>query len=173
MTKIRLAFPLQSDSIVDGEGIRTVVWTQGCLHHCPGCHNPQTHDLNGGIEYDIEEIKKEISELEWQDGITLSGGDPFFQAKASAEIAQYAKSVGMNVWAYTGYTYEQLLSISQKNQDIRELLYSIDVLVDGRFEQDKKSLNIRYRGSTNQRIINVPESLKENQIIIEKEFQNT
>lgn len=168
MTKIRLAFPLQSDSIVDGEGIRTVVWTQGCLHHCPGCHNPQTHDLNGGIEYDIEEIKKELSELEWQDGITLSGGDPFFQAKASAEIAKYARSLGMNVWAYTGYTYEQLLSISQKNQDIRELLYSIDVLVDGRFEQDKKSLNIRYRGSTNQRIINVPESLKNNQTFIQK-----
>lgn len=168
MTKIRLAFPLQSDSIVDGEGIRTVVWTQGCLHHCPGCHNPQTHDLNGGIEYEIEEIKKELSELEWQDGITLSGGDPFFQAKASAEIAKYARSLGMNVWAYTGYTYEQLLSISQKNQDIRELLYNIDVLVDGRFEQDKKSLNIRYRGSTNQRIINVPESLKENQTIIQK-----
>lgn len=168
--KIRLASPLQNDSIVDGEGIRTVIWTQGCLHHCPGCHNPQTHDLNGGIEYDIEDIKQELSKVELQDGITLSGGDPFFQAKASACLAKYAKSIGMDVWAYTGYTYEQLLSISQKNEDIRELLNNIDVLVDGKFEQEKKSLNVRYRGSTNQRIIDVPASLKEKSTIIRKDY---
>lgn len=164
--KIRLASPLQSDSIVDGEGIRTVVWTQGCLHNCPSCHNPSTHDLNGGTEYELEDILKEIDKLEFQDGITLSGGDPFFQAEASSIIAKHAKAKGLNVWAYTGYTYEQLLSISKKNKNIKDLLDNIDVLIDGKFELANRSLDAKYRGSTNQRVINVQESLKKNKIII-------
>ena len=157
--RIRLASPLQPDSIVDGAGIRTVIWTQGCGHHCPGCHNPETHDFDKGFEVDIEEIKQEISKVEMQDGITLSGGDPFFQIEASNEIAKFAKEQGLNVWAYTGFTFEKLYKMSQQNETLQEFLDNIDVLVDGRFEQDKKSLNLHFRGSTNQRILDVKESM--------------
>ncbi len=161
--KVRLASDLQSDSIIDGEGIRTVVWFQGCLHNCPGCHNPETHDLNEGIEYDLEEVKKQIDELKYQNGITLSGGDPFFQPIAAKQIADYAHEKGLNVWAYTGYTYENLIA---KEDDKTELLKSVDILVDGRFEIEKKSLNCKFRGSTNQRIIDVKKSLEEGKVVI-------
>lgn len=167
--KIRLASPLQTDSIVDGEGLRTVIWTQGCSHHCEGCHNPQTHDFNAGIEMEVEEVKKQLTTLTDQDGITLSGGDPFFQLEASNQIAKYAKQLEMNVWCYTGYTFEQLMQMKQSNPKVEEFLKSIDVLIDGKFEQDKKSLNLYFRGSSNQRILDVPESLRQNKPIeIEK-----
>lgn len=156
--KIRLADDnILTDSIVDGEGLRAVIWTQGCSHNCKGCHNPETHDFTKGILKDIEEVKEEIKNLKLQDGITLSGGDPFFQAKACTEIAKFAKKQGLNVWAYTGFLFEELL----KSEDAKNLLNYIDVLVDGKFELENKSLNIKFRGSTNQRIINVPKSLKD------------
>ncbi len=156
--KIRLASKdLLIDSIVDGEGLRSVIWTQGCSHHCKGCHNPETWAFDKGVEVDTEDVKKEIDNLSLQDGITLSGGDPFFQAKACTELAKYAKEKGLNVWAYSGFTYENLL----KNKDMKELLKYIDVLVDGPFQIENKSLLASYRGSTNQRIINVPKSLKD------------
>jgi len=128
--KIRLSSPIQSDSIVDGEGIRSVIWTQGCSHNCKGCHNPETHDFNQGFEIDTDEIKKQISQIEFQDGITLSGGDPFFQAEASLDIAQFCKENGLNVWCYTGFTFEQLNTMSKANPNIKGLLENIDVLVD-------------------------------------------
>jgi len=112
---IRLAAPLQSDSVVDGFGVRTVIWTQGCSHNCPFCQNPQTHDFLGGALFDIEEIKEELKKLKGQDGITLSGGDPLFQIDAVTEIAKYAKSINLNVWCYTGFTYEQIIEMSKKN----------------------------------------------------------
>ena len=97
--KIRLAGDIQTDSIVDGEGIRTVIWTQGCSHNCKGCHNPETHDHTKGIEIDVEDVKQKLSKVTNQDGVTLSGGDPFFQIEASAEIAKYCKQNDLNVWA--------------------------------------------------------------------------
>jgi len=161
--KVRLAAPLQSDSILDGKGIRTVIWFQGCLHNCPGCHNPETHDLNGGEEYDLSDILKEIDALEYQSGITLSGGDPFFQPKAALEITKYAHKKGLNIWAYTGFTYETLVS----NKDSKyELLKDVDVLVDGRFILELKSLNCKFRGSTNQRIIDVKKSLEKDEVVL-------
>lgn len=156
--KIRLASKdLLIDSIVDGEGLRSVIWTQGCSHHCKGCHNPETWDFNGGYLTDTEEVKKKIDELSLQDGITFSGGDPFFQIQACTEIAKYAKKRGLNVWAYTGFVFEDLLD----NPKAIEFLKYIDVLVDGPFQIENKSLLATYRGSTNQRIINVPKSLKD------------
>ena len=156
--KIRLASKeLLTDSIVDGDGLRSVIWTQGCSHHCKGCHNPETWDFNAGIEVDVEDVKKEIDNLALQDGITLSGGDPFFQIDACTEIAKYAKKRGLNVWAYTGFLFEDLLS----NPKAINFLKYIDVLVDGPFQIENKSLLASYRGSTNQRIINVPKSLKD------------
>ena len=110
--KIRLASDIQTDSIVDGTGIRAVVWTQGCSHNCPGCHNPGTHDFKGGEEVDVDDVKEVLSELEFQDGVTFSGGDPFFQPAACAELAEHVQKLGMNVWCYTGFLFEDLLNAS-------------------------------------------------------------
>ena len=161
--KIRLAAPLQEDSIVDGEGLRTVLWTQGCSHNCKGCHNKQTHDFKGGYEEDTEYIKQKLSSYILQDGITFSGGDPMFQARACADIASFAKECDLNVWCYTGFTFEQLMEMN--NEHIMSFLKNIDVLVDGRFELEKRSQEVMYRGSTNQRIIDVKKSLKEHRCV--------
>lgn len=165
---IKLASNLQSDSIVDGEGLRAVIWTQGCAHNCEGCHNPETHAFNSGTKKDVEELKEEIKSLTLIDGVTFSGGDPMFQAEACAEIAKYVKEVGLNVWAYTGFTFEELLELSKNNKSILDFLENIDILIDGKFELENKSLDINYRGSKNQRILNVKKSLHEQKAVLEK-----
>lgn len=173
--KIRLASPiLQTDSIVDGEGIRSVLWTQGCNHKCIGCHNPQTHSFEEGFLIDIEEIKSQIDELEGQDGITFSGGDPLYQIDECLELAKYIKSKGLNIWCYTGFTYENLIKLSTENSKIIDLLKLIDVLVDGPFILEQRSLDCIFRGSTNQRIIDTKKSLKNKQVcLVEKYYQET
>ena len=160
--KIRLASDIQSDSILDGEGIRTVIWFQGCSHNCEECHNPETHNFNGGFEIDTEDIKKQIDKLEYQNGITLSGGDPFFQPEGATEIAKYAHKKGYNVWAYTGFLYEDLL----KNKKTKILLENIDVLIDGKFVKALKSFECKFRGSTNQRVIDVQKSLEQGEVVL-------
>ena len=160
--KIRLAAYLQPDSIVDGEGVRTVLWTQGCPHHCPGCHNASTWDFDDGALIDVEDVIHELKKIKNQDGITLSGGDPVCQADACYEISKAAHEMGLNVWCYTGYTYEQMLT----NPKARHLLEQVDVLVDGRFVQEEKSYDIYFRGSRNQRIIDVQQSLQKEQIML-------
>ena len=167
--KIRLASTLQPDSIVDGEGIRTVIWTQGCPHHCPFCHNPQTHDFNAGELVDIDEIKKEIKALKGQDGITLSGGDPMAQPLECLELAKYAHELGMNVWCYTGYLYEDVL----KNKKMKSLLEEVDVLVDGRFKIEEFSLDLYYKGSKNQRVIDVKSSLEHSEVVLIEKYKGT
>ena len=169
---IRLAAEIQKDSIIDGEGIRAIVWTQGCSHNCKGCHNPTTHDFNGGALIDIEEVKTWIDGLEGHDGITLSGGDPLFQPKPCAVIAKYAHEKGLNVRCYTGFTYEALIQKSKTDNDIMELLKNIDVLVDGKFVLEKKSFDVLFRGSTNQRIIDVQKSLKEGKAVLISKYDN-
>lgn len=161
--EVRLASKLQEDSILDGVGIRTVIWFQGCLHDCVGCQNPGTHDLNGGFLTTTEEICETLDKLRYQSGITLSGGDPFFQARAAREIVEHAKNIGLNVWAYTGFLYEALLN---GTDDQKKLLEIVDVLVDGRFMIDKKSLNCKFRGSTNQRLIDVKKSLEKGEVVL-------
>ena len=171
--KIRLATPvIMQDSIVDGEGIRAVIWTQGCAHKCPGCHNPQTHSFDDGFELDIEEVKEEIDELVGQDGVTFSGGDPFYQVEACLELAKYIKSKKLNIWCYTGFTYEGLISLSRNNPNIKEFIKTIDVLIDGPFILEQKSLDYAFRGSKNQRIIDTKESIKQNKVcLVEKYYQ--
>lgn len=169
--KIRLASELQKDSIVDGDGLRTVIWTQGCPHNCEGCHNPNTHSYTGGFLKDIKDIKCELSALVGQAGITLSGGEPFMQPKECLEIIKYAKELQLNIWCFTGFTFEQLLELSKNKPIYLELLQNIDVLIDGRFELSKRSLNLKYRGSKNQRIINVKKSLKENRVCLIRKYQ--
>lgn len=163
---IRLASKLQKDSIVDGEGIRAVIWTQGCPHHCPSCHNPETWDYDGGFSEDIEELKKELNSLDDEVGITFSGGDPFEQPEACFELAKYAHSINLNVWCYTGYTYEQLLKKKEKDSSVMNFLREIDVLVDGPFVLKLKSYEIKFRGSKNQRLIKVKESLETGKVVL-------
>ena len=159
--KIRLASEIQTDSIVDGEGIRTVIWTQGCSHNCVGCHNPETHSFEDGFLVDVEDLEKEILSVKHQDGITLSGGDPMFQPEPVLHVAKFCKEHNLNVWCYTGFTFEKLLEMSEKNNTIKELLENIDVLVDGKFELEQRSLNLYFKGSKNQRVLNMSKSLKE------------
>ena len=171
--KIRLATEeIQKDSIVDGEGIRSVIWTQGCPHHCLGCHNPTTHSYTGGVVVDTDDLKKQINKLEIQDGITFSGGDPMEQAEACAEIATYCKEKGLNIWCYTGYTFEELLEKAKKDDTILSFLKKIDVLVDGKFILKEKSYDVIFRGSRNQRLIDVAKSLKEKKAIIVDKYKN-
>ena len=163
--KIRLAGELQTDSIVDGEGIRTVVWTQGCKHNCPGCHNPETHCFKKGTLVEVEDLKKQILSTKNQDGVTLSGGDPIFQPEASAEIAKFCQENGLNVWCYTGFKVEELLKTSETNPNLKMLLENIDVLVDGRFVQERRNPEIKFRGSDNQRILDLKSCLQEEKIV--------
>jgi anaerobic ribonucleoside-triphosphate reductase activating protein len=142
-----------SDSIVDGPGLRMTVFTQGCPHRCPGCHNPQTHDPNGGMEYSIASILAFAAENPLLDGLTLSGGEPFAQAADCAALARGAHEMGLNIWCYTGYTYEELLARAVPAE--LELLNACDVLIDGPFLQSERSLELHWRGSKNQRIIDL------------------
>ena len=163
--EIRLASPvLMPDSIVDGEGIRAVLWTQGCLHKCPGCQNPQTHSFDDGFLIDIEEVKEQIDALEGQDGITFSGGDPFYNPEAFLLfVKRVKKETGLNIWCYTGYHFDRDLLRWMEEGDpvITELLPLLDVIVDGEFIEERKNLRLAFRGSENQRILDVQLSLKE------------
>lgn len=168
---VKLAIPeIQTDSIVDGEGIRSVIWFQGCSHNCLECHNPETHDFNGGYEVSLNKLKEDIKNLEYQDGVTFSGGDPMMQIDALLELTKYVKKCGMNVWVYTGYTFEEIMKLAKKNDKYYETLKNIDVLVDGRFELNLKSFNVAFRGSSNQRIIDVKQSLEKNDIILVEKY---
>lgn len=168
---IRLAADLQSDSIVDGPGLRTVLWTQGCGHHCPGCQNPQTWDFNGGGLVPISLVKEAIDELENQDGFTMSGGDPMFQPEACNEIAKYVKEKGMNLWVYTGFTFEDLMKLAKTKPIYKEFIERIDVLVDGRFIESKKNLSLLFRGSSNQRLIDIPKTLEQGEVVLFNEYE--
>ena len=167
--KIRLAGEMTTDSIVDGEGIRSVIWCQGCIHNCPGCHNPETHSFDGGFLRDVSSVLDEISELEFQDGITLSGGDPMCQIDACLEIAKFCQSNNLNVWCYTGYTMETLLKRCEKESKLKELLLNIDVLVDSPFILELKSYNVPFRGSSNQRLIDSKKSVSKKKVCLYNE----
>lgn len=151
-------------SIVDGPGIRFVIFTQGCPHHCPGCHNPQTHDPGGGSEADIPSILARIDSDPLLSGVTFSGGEPFFQAAALVPLAEAVKAWGKNLMIYTGYLYEQLLHRTQPG--VRELLNLADLLVDGPFLQEAKDLTLPYRGSSNQRVIDLVKTRKAGEIVL-------
>lgn len=157
-----------NDSIVDGPGIRYVIFTQGCPHHCPGCHNPQTHEMSGGEITDTQAIIEEFRKNPLLDGITLSGGEPFCQPQPLCEIAEAAVSYGLNIVTYTGYTFEQLLEKSESDIFIPKLLLLTDLLIDGRFVKEQKTLDEAFKGSANQRILDCKKSF-EQRIAIEWE----
>ena len=151
-----------SDSIVDGPGIRTTVFAQGCPHHCPGCHNPETWDYGCGTLVPVEAVLEIVQSNPLCRGVTFSGGEPFTQAEKFAELAMLLKEKGYEVASYSGFTFEELLEGSEAQ---KLLLGSIDILIDGPFLQEQKSLEISFRGSRNQRILDVRKSLAEGKAV--------
>ena len=156
---------IMDDSIVDGPGLRLTVFTQGCVHNCPGCHNPESHDMNGGKEISVAEIIEMIDDNPLLDGVTLSGGDPFCQPADCALIAAAAKERGLNVWTYSGWTFEQLVKMGENDPAVLDLLRNTDVLVDGPFVLAQKSLEVKWRGSKNQRLVDAARSLAEGRAV--------
>ena len=144
------------DSIVDGPGIRTTFFCQGCPHHCPGCHNPETWDFGCGTKVPVEDLVEVVQSNPLCRGVTFSGGEPFAQAAGFAKLARLLKEKGYEIASYSGYTFEELL---EGSEDQRELLASIDILIDGPFLMAERSLEVAFRGSRNQRILDVPKSL--------------
>jgi len=163
------------ESVVDGPGVRFVVFAQGCLHRCPGCHNPEAQDFNGGFEADIHKLAIRINKMNIAK-LTFSGGEPFCKARELAKIAQLIdyENRDVEIITYTGYLYEELLEMAKTDKDIKGLLTVTNYLVDGRYEQDKKTLDWFYRGSSNQRIFDVtcyPNTTKARLIEKREEFK--
>ena len=163
--KLRIAGTVH-DSIVDGPGIRFTIFTQGCEHNCPGCHNPQTHPLNGGKEIAVDELIAEMLKNPLLDGVTLSGGEPFLQADKLCPVARAAKHSGLTVWTYSGWTFEQLWTGEASDDCRRELLTLTDVLVDGPFILSERSLELKWCGSRNQRLIDVQNSIDRGEAVL-------
>ena len=161
-------YGLEENSYVDGPGVRMAIFFQGCLRHCPGCHNPESWPMYGGNKIDTNELMKKMANDPLLDGITLSGGEPFLQPVAALTLARFAKSKGLSVWCYTGYTFEE---ITEWWDNRRDLLAEIDVLVDGPFETDKMSLDIPWRGSANQRLVDVQKSLAKGEVVLYDESE--
>lgn len=166
--KIRLASFI-SDSIVDGEGIRSVVFTQGCPHNCPGCHNQRSIPFDGGELIEVDEVINQILEADLK-RVTFSGGEPFVQAEQLYLIAKRLKKEGYNLWSYSGYTFEALLR--HRDPFVQKYLSQLDILIDGRFLINKKNLAALFRGSTNQRIIDVQASIQKGEAIIAEKYRD-
>jgi len=150
---ILLSGDLESDSIVNGPGLRAVLWTQGCRQHCPGCQNPETWaEEDAGMPVKIEKVKEELRKLKGQSGITFCGGEPLLQAKACLEIAKFChEELGWNVWSFSGLVYEKIPRDSAAWEFVKEL----DALIDGPFIQAERDLTLKFRGSRNQRILHL------------------
>jgi len=166
--KLRI-FGLANDSIVDGPGIRYTIFVQGCFHNCPGCHNPESHDPNGGHDEEVETILENIRKNPLLDGVTFSGGEPFLHAKKLAFIAEEVKKTGLGVMCYTGYTLEQLYEGADEDNGWGELLSKIDILVDGRFVLEQRSVELNFKGSKNQRVIDMKKTAEKGEIVLWEE----
>ena len=156
-------YGLEQNSYADGPGIRMAIFFQGCLHKCEGCHNPGSWPMYGGDKVDTNDLMKKMANDPLLDGITLSGGEPFLQPQPALALARFARQRGLSVWCYTGYTFEQ---ISEWQDNRKTLLQNIDVLVDGPFKLEEKSLDIPWRGSRNQRLIDVQKSLEKGEVVL-------
>lgn len=161
--QIRIA-GLVPESYVDGDGIRFAIFMQGCLRNCEGCHNPQSHALDGGRLLDTGEIISAVKKNPLLDGITLTGGEPLLQIDAANELARAAKNLNLSVWCYTGYTFEELPA------DAAPLIENVDVLIDGAFVESLRDLELQFRGSRNQRIIDLNKTRAQNRIVLWSEI---
>lgn len=155
---------IERESIVDGPGFRYVVFVQGCPHRCPGCHNPESHDFDAGQDMTVQEIFEEFKQNEHLHGITLSGGEPFCQAPALVELVKLVRSLGKDVMAFSGWTYEELLA--KNDPAVNELLDLTDILVDGRYEEAERNLTLVYRGSENQRVIDMKKTRETGNVVL-------
>ncbi|MDR0918986.1 MAG: anaerobic ribonucleoside-triphosphate reductase activating protein [Oscillospiraceae bacterium] len=153
-----------SNSIVDGWGLRYVVFVQGCNHRCSGCHNKHTWDFEDGFEREVDNLFEDIKSDKLLDGVTFSGGEPFEQAEGLAVLAEKIKPLGLDIIVYTGYVWEDLIEKSANDKNISKLLNSVDYVVDGRFEESLQDYGLEFRGSSNQRIIYVKASLESNKL---------
>ena len=167
ITTLRIAGIIR-ESIVDGPGIRFAVFGQGCPHNCQGCHNPDSHDFEGGYDCAINKILEEIDKNPLLKGVTFSGGEPFCQAEEFAELGEKIRERGLSVVTFTGYTYEELLDLS--NESINRLLEVTDLLIDGRYEADKRDLTLKFRGSSNQRIIDMKKTRETGSMVLAEEY---
>ena len=171
--EIRIA-GITEESIVDGPGLRMVIFAQGCPHHCAGCHNPDTHDLKAGYTVDTESlfnhIKKTVGRNKLLRGITFSGGEPFLQPGPLAQLARQVKMLGLDIVIYTGFTFEQLAAMALHNNSIGRLLDYTDILVDGLYRESERDLSLAFRGSRNQRLVDVAASLSVNKVVIWQEI---
>ena len=156
---------LIQDSIVDGPGLRFVVFTQGCEQRCEGCHNAGTWEIDAGIEMPVDEIITEMLGNPLTDGLTLSGGEPFLQSADCLRLAAAAHEKGLNVWVFTGFRFEELMHRAIADPEFSELLKLTDVLVDGPFLLPERTLSLKWRGSRNQRVIDVRESLTSGSVV--------
>lgn len=154
------------ESITDGPGLRYAVFTQGCPHYCEGCHNPESHSFTEGYLVREDKIIDEVLKNPLLDGVTLSGGEPFMQAAELSVIASAVRQKGLTVITFSGYTFEEILALSADRKGYRTLLENTDILIDGRFEAKNKSMDLRFRGSTNQRAIDVQATLKKGQVVL-------
>lgn len=157
---------LVKNSVVDGPGLRTVVFTQGCPHSCPGCHNPQTQSKDGGEWVDVRELAAEICREKGLRGVTFSGGEPFAQPRAMAALAALLRKNGLQIIIYSGYTYEELKERAKSDLAVAALLAAGDVLIDGPFVLAERDLSLLYRGSRNQRILDLPATIKSGVVVL-------
>lgn len=156
--KLRLA-GIVRESVVDGPGIRFVIFAQGCKHGCENCHNIETWDPERGYETTVDELINQIKATKLIKGVTISGGEPFLQAESFAVLGQKIKELGFDIVTYTGYTFEDLINQCDKEPSVKALLEVTDILVDGPYIDEQRDISLPFRGSANQRIINVPKSL--------------
>ena len=159
-------FGTAADSIVDGPGLRYAVFVQGCSHRCPGCHNPESQPVCGGTVQSVESLIAQIKGNGLVRDVTISGGEPFDQPEACAQLARQLKADGYGVWTYTGYLYDDLLLAAKERSAIGELLANTDVLVDGPFVQAKRSLMLKFRGSSNQRLIDLQKTRELGRVVL-------
>ena len=168
-TKIRL-FGVANDSIVDGPGLRYSIYTQGCPHHCAGCHNPESWAFDGGEVTTVGALIDDIQKNKLIHDVTISGGDPFVQARPVSILVKELKKRDFSVWIYSGWTYEELQKKAEEDEAISEILNYVDVLVDGRFEESLKSLDLKWKGSSNQRVIDMNKTREKDRLTLWEEF---
>ena len=166
---IRLAGVVR-ESIVDGPGIRFVVFCQGCPHHCEECHNEPTHDFLGGFDCEISKILEAIDENPLLDGVTFSGGEPACQPEGFLALAREVHNRGLDIIMYSGYTYEELMNMGKGNGALAELIDTVDILIDGRYDHTQRDLTLLFRGSKNQRVIDIKKTREEGRVVLAENF---
>jgi anaerobic ribonucleoside-triphosphate reductase activating protein len=153
------------ESLVDGPGLRSVIFTQGCPHQCPHCQNPETWDINAGKEYSVKQVVRLLKQQKkTKRGLTFSGGEPFLQAAELAQVALAARQLGWDIVTYTGFTYEQLLC--DTSNGVQALVCASDILIDGKYLHELRSIELPFRGSSNQRVIDVAETREKGRIML-------